>query len=159
MYEDVNDLPWNNEVENNTFSIDDVSNGYSKGVERDPQIYRFTGDPDKLMHGKGILIMQKLLAFVFRHARYETVYKPMYIDNAESREALCSGFYGPITMEAVMIFQKLYMEYFFKNDWNPSTGFGMFGQNTYKTLFETHRRLMVEKKQQYLSTTNTNYKF
>lgn len=127
-YLNIQDLPWeNNESPDSSYQYGNLKN---KTLNNEASIYRFTGDKENLMTGKGIFEMQLKLAWIFKTFWHDTIYRPYYMENEKTRTALTSGVFGPKTMELVMTFQKQYMTREFNGQWDPNKGFGSFGENT-----------------------------
>lgn len=149
-YIDPDKLPWQNP--------DDKIFGYEEIREENPpeskMVYYFTGDKNDLIEGDGVLELQKKLSYVFRYSgRTYHLYKDFYMEKSDYREALTSGVYGPKTMELIMIFQSLFMEDHFKNNWLIEKGFGSFGPNTKKVLEEKFKEAYyIKKKAKKLSS-------
>lgn len=156
-YLNVDELPWNRNIEDTTLDYPAIknSNGGSDSV-----IYRFNASSEKPIQGQGVLEMQQKLANVFKYFNFDSIYKPYYMENEKYRIALTSGIFGPKTAEMIMEFQKRYMKSEFNGKWDPTKGFGSFGEQTKKKLeekfYEVRKIVTQEKKKKRIEDYNKN---
>lgn len=141
------------------FSYNEIRNSSTGGWFSDPMeakiVYLNKKEP---FQGEVIAEIQKKLALVFYYTHPKTIFEKYYINDAEYRNAITSGIYGPKTTLTIMQFQSIFMKNYFKGSWDVKSGFGMVGENTKSRLDELYlkaEKSLKNSNRTYQARTNT----